>query len=130
MTKRLSEISGRKGGFTLLEVLLALGVFALAAVGLIVAIDTALRAALSVRDRSMARRELESRLAYCLADPPGPSKRVLTPEQNHGIKVEETLVPWPMKNGDGKEVSGMKKLTILTGTGDSAEKAEILLYRP
>jgi type II secretion system protein I len=130
MTKRLSEISGRKGGFTLLEVLLALGVFALAAVGLIVAIDTALRAALSVRDRSMARRELESRLAYCLADPPGPSKRVLTPEQNHGVRVEETLVPWPMKNGDGKEVAGMKKLTILTGTGDSAEKAEILLYRP
>jgi type II secretion system protein I len=120
----------RKRGFTLLEVLLALGVFALAAVGLIVAIDTALRAALSVRDRSMARRELESRLAYCLADPPGPSKRVLTPEQNHGVRVEETLVPWPMKNGDGKEVGGMKKLTILTGTGDSAEKAEILLYRP
>ena len=35
-----------------------------------------------------------------------------------------------MKNGDGKEVAGMKKLTILTGTGDSSEKAEILLYSP
>lgn len=121
---------GTRAGFTLLEVLLALGVFALAAVGLVVAIDTALRSALSVRERSMARRELESRLAYCLADPPGPAKRVLTPEQNHGVRVEETLVPWPMKDGTGKEVAGMKKLTILTGSGDTAEKAEILLYRP
>ena len=128
MTKRCT--TRRQEGFTLLEVLLALGVFALAAVGLVVAIDTALRAALSVRERSMARRELESRLAYCLADPPGPTKRVLTTEQNHGVRVEETLIPWPMKNGDGKEVAGMKKLTILTGTGDSSEKAEILLYSP
>ncbi len=128
MTRRCT--SGRQEGFTLLEVLLALGVFALAAVGLVIAIDTALRAALTVRERSMARRELESRLAYCLADPPEPAKRVLTPDQNHGIRVEETLVPWPMKDGTGKEVAGMKKLTILTGSGASAEKAEILLYRP
>jgi type II secretion system protein I len=120
----------RKRGFTLLEVLLALGVFALAAVGLIVAIDTALKAALAVRERSMARRELESRLAYCLADPPGAEKRVIAAEQNHGVRVEETLVPWPLKNGEGKDVSGIKKLTILTGSGDSLEKAEILLYRP
>lgn len=120
----------KKAGFTLLEVLLALGVFALAAVGLVIAIDTALCAALSVRERSMSRRELESRLAYCLADPPGPEKRIIEPEKNHGIRVEETLVTWPMKNAAGKEVSGMKKLTILTGSGDTAEKAEILLYRP
>ena len=120
----------RKRGFTLLEVLLALGVFALAAVGLIVAIDTALKAALAVRERSMARRELESRLAYCLADPPGAEKRVITAEQNHGVRVEETLVPWPLKNVEGKDVPGIKKLTILTGSGNSAEKAEILLYRP
>ena len=127
MTRNLKV---KKAGFTLLEVLLALGVFALAAVGLVIAIDTALRAALTVRERSMARRELESRLAYCLADPPGPAKRVLTPEQNHGVRVEETLVSWPMKDGTGKEVAGMKKLTILTGSGALAEKAEILLYRP
>jgi len=120
----------RQKGFTLLEVLLALGVFALAAVGLVVAIDTALRAALAVRERSMARRELESRIACCLADPPEQAKRVLTPDQNHGVRVEETVVPWPMKAGDGREVTGMKKLTIITGSGDSAEKAEILLYRP
>jgi type II secretion system protein I len=127
MTKNLKV---KKAGFTLLEVLLALGVFALAAVGLVVAIDTALQAALTVRERSMARRELESRLAYCLADPPGPAKRVLTPEQNHGVRVEETLVSWPMKDATGKEVAGMKKLSILTGAGALAEKAEILLYRP
>ena len=128
MTKE--KTTRRRGGFTLLEVLIALGVFAFAAMGLIVAIDTALQAALAVRDRSMARRELESRLAYCLADPPGQAKRIIPPEQNHGIKVEETLVPCPMKNGEGKEVPGMKKLTIVTGTGDSAEKAEVLLFRP
>lgn len=128
MTKQ--KTTRRRGGFTLLEVLIALGVFALAAVGLVVAIDTALQAALAVRERSMARRELESRLACCLADPPGPAKRIIPPGQNHGIRVEETLVPWPMKNGEGKEVPGMKKLTIVTGSGDSAEKAEVLLYRP
>ena len=50
----------RKEGFTLVEVMLALGVFAIAVVGLITALNTAMQAAIEVRERSLLRAELET----------------------------------------------------------------------
>lgn len=117
-------------GFTLFEVLLALGVFALAVTGLIIAIDTTLAAALEARQRSLCRAELESRLAYCLADPPVQGKRILAASENHGVKVEEVLSPWSAKNAQGAELSGMQKLTVTVTKGSQSDSAEILLYRP
>lgn len=118
-------------GFTLFEVLIALAVFMLAVTGLAIALNTALGVALEVRQRSACRAELESRLAYCQAVPPPPGgTRVLEASKNHGVKVEETLVPHPAKNGKGQAVEGLKKLTIKTTSGTQADTAEVLLYLP
>lgn len=118
-------------GFTLFEVLIALAVFMLAVTGLAIALNTALQATLEVRQRSFCRAELESRLAFCQAvPPPVGGTRVLGASQNHGVKVEETLVPYPVKNGQGIEVTGLKKLTIKTTSGNQTDKAEILLNLP
>jgi prepilin-type N-terminal cleavage/methylation domain-containing protein len=118
-------------GFTLFEVLIALAVFMLAVTGLAIALNTALQAALEVRQRSFCRAELESRLAFCQAvPPPVGSTRVLEASKNHGVKVEESLVPWPLKNGQGLEVVGLKKLTIKTTSGNQTDRAEILLNLP
>ena len=118
-------------GFTLFEVLIALAVFMMAVTGLAIALNTALQAALEVRQRSFCRAELESRLAFCqVVPPPVGSTRVLEASKNHGVKVEETLVPWPAKNGQGLEVVGLKKLTIKTTAGNQTDRAEILLNLP
>jgi len=118
-------------GFTLFEVLIALAVFMLAVTGLAIALDTALQAALEVRQRSFCRSELESRLAYCQANPPPEgSPRVLEAARNHGVRVEESLTPFPARNASGAEISGLKKLTITTKSGTQTDQAEILINRP
>jgi len=134
MTSDRNHRKGEEGftqGFTLFEVLIALAVFMLAVTGLAIALNTALQAALEVRQRSFCRAELESRLAFCQAvPPPVGSTRVLDASKNHGVKVEESLVPWPMKNGRGLEIAGLKKLTIKTTSGNQTDQAEILLNLP
>ena len=118
-------------GFTLFEVLIALAVFMLAVTGLAIALDTALQAALEVRQRSFCRSELESRLAYCQANPPPEgSPRVLEAARNHGVRVEESLTPFPARNAAGAKISGLKKLTITTKSGTQTDQAEILINRP
>ena len=135
MTMSDRDLKKRTGsftqGFTLFEVLIALAVFMLAVTGLAIALNTALQAALAVRQRSFCRAELESRLAFCQAvPPPVGSTRVLEASKNHGVKVEESLIPWPLKNGQGLEVTGLKKLTIKTSSGNQKDQAEILLNLP
>lgn len=121
----------RERGFTLFEVLIALAVFMLAVTGLAIALNTALQAILEVRQRSFCRAELESRLAFCQANPPPVgTPRILEASQNHGVKVEESLVPWPVKNAKGLDIQGLKKLVIKTRSGNQTDGAEILLNLP
>jgi len=117
-------------GFTLFEVLIALAVFMLAVTGIAIAIDTALQATLDIRQRSLSRSLLESRLAYCLADPPVGQKRVIEASKNHGVRIEEVMEPYAAKNAQGIAVNGLKKLTITAKTGTQTDSASVLLYRP
>jgi hypothetical protein len=126
--------SGRRGGngaFTLVEVLLALGIFMIAVTGLVIAINTSLQVVLEVRQRSASREALESRLAYCQSDPPPPgSPRVIEARENHGIRVEESLLPYAAQDGKGNEIIGLKKLTVTTRENGMSNSAQILLYQP
>ena len=117
-------------GFTLFEVLIALAVFMLAVTGIAIAIDTALQATLDIRQRSLSRSLLESRLAYCLADPPVGQKRIIEASKNHGVRIEEVMEPYAAKNAQGIAVNGLKKLTITAKTGTQTDSASVLLYRP
>lgn len=128
----MTRIDARSGrGFTLFEVLIALAVFMLAVVGIAKALDMALQAALEARQRTQCRQQLESRLAYCLADPPQEgAARVIPAEKNNGVRVEETLVPYPAKNAKGEDLHGLKKLRILTKSGTQSDSAGILLHHP
>jgi len=127
----MRRINNRGNGFTLFEVLIALAVFMLAVVGIAKALDTALQAALEARQRTQCRQQLESRLAYCLADPPQEgTPRILPAEKNKGVRVEETLTPYAAKNAKDQELQGLKKLKIVTKSGTQTDVAEILLNRP
>jgi len=117
-------------GFTLFEVLIALGVFMIAVTGLVISINTALQVVIEARQRAASRELLESRLAFCQANPPPVgSPRVIPAKENHGIRIEESLMPFPAKDATGNEIAGLKKLTIITKSTDQSDQAEILLYQ-
>ena len=129
MTSLLSFRRGQRG-FTLFEVMIALGVFAIAVVGLITALNTAMQAALEVRQRAQIRQELESRIALRQAIPLDNEKLVIEAKNNHGIRVEETIVPHPVTNKDGEELPNIKKLTITAMLDQQSDSASILVNQP
>ncbi len=130
----VSDLSFPVSAFTLFEVLVALGVFAIAVTGLAIALDSAVMAAFDARERALARMVLESRLSAVLSDPPQPgSRRVIEARDNNGVRVEETMEQFEAKTTNGTPVTGLWKLTV-TADWDrrdkSKETAEILLFRP
>ena len=110
--------------------MIALGVFAIAVVGLITALNTAMEAALEVRQRAMIRQELESRIALCQGIPLDKEKLVIEAKKNRGIRIEETLVPHPVTNKDGVELQNIKKLTITATLDQQSDSASILVSQP
>lgn len=121
-----------RGGFTLFEVLVALGVFALAVTGLVIALQATVDAALFARERSLARVVIESRLAMALADPPLDGERTIDPRDNNGIGVLETMEEVEIVQTNGEALPGMWRLRVEAKWGDdeTMESAEVLLYQP
>jgi hypothetical protein len=121
-----------KRAFTLFEVLIALGVFAIAVTGLALALQSAVDAALSARQRALARLVIESRLASAMTDPPLDGRREIGAKTNNGIGVLETFEQTEIKTTNGTILPGMWKLKVTADYGRNAgkESAEILIYRP
>ena len=122
-----------RGAFTLFEVLIALGVFAIAVTGLAIALDSAVMAAFEARERALARMVLESRLSAVLSDPPLNSSRMIEARDNNGVRVEETMEKFEAMTTNGTPVTGLWKIKISADWGrrdKSKETAEILLFRP
>jgi prepilin-type N-terminal cleavage/methylation domain-containing protein len=120
----------RHSAFTLFEVLIAMGVFALAFMGLAIALDSAISAGIETRDAANLRAELESRMAYCQAIPPPPgAKRNIAAKDNRGIAIEEKMEPFLVKNEDGEELQNLWLLTIKAEANGITETAETVVYQ-
>jgi len=129
----MNNCSGKPpaAAFSLFEVIVALGVFAISVLGLAMALDSSVQAALEARERAFARMQLDSRLSACLADPPVSGRRVIEARDNQGVRIEETLIPYEVKTTNNLVVTGLWKLKILADWGDQKkETAEIVLYKP
>ena len=119
-------------GFTLFEVLIALGVFAIAVTGLAIGLQSAVEAALSARQRALARFVIESRLAAAMTDPPLDGKRTIDARANNGVVVEETFERIELQDTNGQIIPGMWKLQVTAkfSADGSTERAEIMVFRP
>jgi type II secretion system protein I len=118
--------------FTLFEVLIALGVFAVAVTGLAMALQSAVDAALNARSRMLARTMIESRLASAMANPPLDGRREIDRRTNNGIHVLETFEQAEIRDTNNAILPGMWRLKITAepSRGGIKEMAEILVYRP
>jgi hypothetical protein len=52
---------------------------------------------------------------------------VIEAKDNRGIRVEETIVPYPLKNKDDEEIANIKKLTITATLNQQSDSASILV---
>ena len=120
----------RNSGFTLFEVLIALAVFMISVIGIATALNTAIQSALEVRQRAMLRIELESQLALRMGDPLHKENLVLEAKDNHGIRVEENLVPYAGRDRNGNALQHLGKLTITASVGNQSDTASILVNQP
>ena len=118
--------------FTLFEVLIALGVFAMAVTGLALALQSAVDAALNARSRMLARTMIESRLASAMANPPLDGRREIDGRTNNGMHVLETFEQAEIQDTNKAILPGMWRLKVTAepGRGGIKEMAEILVYRP
>jgi type II secretion system protein I len=119
-------------GFTLFEVLIALGVFAVAVTGLALALQSAVDAALNARTRMLSRTVIESRLAAAMASPPLDGRREIDGRTNNGIHVLETFEQAEIRDTNNAILPGMWRLKVTAEPtrGGIKEIAEILVYRP
>lgn len=118
-------------GFTLFEGLVALGIFALAFVGLAIALDAGIGAGIEARGSARLRRELDNRLSYCLVDPPLEGQaRIIEARDNRGIRVEERLERHEVTDTNGSPLNDFFKLTIQTEVDGVKSSADTILYQP
>jgi type II secretion system protein I len=122
----------RNRAFTLFEVLIALGVFAVAVTGLALALQSAVDAALNARSRMLARTMIESRLAAAMANPPLDGRREIDARTNNGIHVLETFEQAEIRDTNNAILPSMWRLKVTAepARGGTKEIAEILVYRP
>jgi prepilin-type N-terminal cleavage/methylation domain-containing protein len=120
-------------GFTLVEALVALGVFAFAVMGFMLAFESALQAAREVRREALIRQILEDRIAWLEHAP-------LTPTENRiegplpGMIIREVISPEEMLDEERTILIGFWRMRVLVewpgSTGTETLEAGFLRYGP
>jgi hypothetical protein len=115
--KRTSPSRRRRQGFLLLEVLLALGVFGLAATGFAVALHRTADLAATAQRKLMMTRLLESALAEAMSYPvleEGTTSVAVEELAEEGLEIETTVELLPeLENEDGQLLQEMYRIEVV-----------------
>ena len=130
LTIAARELAGGLRGFAIYLACIALGVFAIAATGLTMALQALVDGALIARQRMAARHIIESQLALAYANPIKEGVREIDPDTNAGIHVVETMEPAELTDTNGLTIPGLWTLRIEARWENSMEEAEVLVFRP
>lgn len=127
-------------GYILMEVMLAAGIFALAGVGLAVALNNVSKTFLAARKSTHIRMELASRLAEARLSNLVPEKKAEKPDAD-GITFEREIATLEFKKNNPQAtlnsnapLNGFYRITIsaswLEGKIPQSEKAEVYVFQP
>jgi hypothetical protein len=122
------------GGFLLLEVIVALTVFSVVAVGLAVALHGAIDSAAFLEREDAVRRGLRSVMAEAQAMPKREEMALSRQDEPHGIAFSTELVPVEFANREGQPVRGLYLLRARARYQERGQEvedvAELTIYRP
>lgn len=122
--------------FTLLEVLIALGMFVLAVGGLALALDRAFSASILLRREGEIRQQIESLIDQAMALPIDRLQQGIESGPDElGIKYSSSAEPVEdLVNKDQETLGGLWKITVRAAWEESGEdqewKEEFLRYQP
>ncbi len=124
--------SGSGGGFTLLEIMLAVTVFAIAVVGLLSALGTTVDAATAFNREAQVAFALQNQLAEAREEPwTGPGSETTGPDEL-GVTYTREIEPLELPNGDGPPLDRMYRLRITAQWGsadqEQTEMAEVYIH--
>lgn len=121
-------------GFVLLEIIIALTVFAVAVTGLAVALHSSLDASNQLRRQASVRRGMESLLAEARQQAKREEMQLSRSDETLGLSFQSTLEELKWTNRAGSPVRGLYRLRVVaTSTQPDAvpeNSAEIYVYRP
>lgn len=102
----------RKAGFSLLEVVMALGIFAIAAVGLAEAITVISLSVNESLELSQVRERMRSKMVEVTRSPIERSETLnLNPDES-GFAYRVEIVEMPLKNREGQNLDGLYEVTL------------------
>lgn len=123
----------QRRGFTLVEALVALGVFAFAVMGFMLAFESALQAATEVRREALIRQIMEDRMAWLEHAPLAPMEnRIEGPMP--GMIIREEIAPETMLDEERTILEGFWRMRVLVEwpgpRGPETLEAGFLRYGP
>lgn len=128
----MTRLGGRKA-FTLFEVLMALGVFGIAVIGMMMALNGALSAAREVRMSQLVRTELDNRIALLESEKPQDLDRTIE-MSSPKITFVESIHPEPVTGASREVLTGFWRVQVLAkwqADGQPQEElASFLVYGP
>ncbi len=133
MNFNLRKCCARKGGFTLLEVMLALAIFILAGVSLVIALNRIFDVAVETDQIDRMRVDLSTRLAESRLIRLAPGSESLAPGYNN-ITYKKTIEPLILTNLDGQPLANLYRVRITAYSkidNDVEQRSvEVYVYQP
>lgn len=129
--KRAGAFALGRRGFTLLEVLVALGIFAMGVLGLMLALQATVQGATSVQRENEIRAQLESRLARLSV---GPLQEFAEGTEFEGTSYGEEVLREEVTNSEATVLNGFWRVRVVARwQQEGAEQewvASHLVYQP
>ena len=124
-----------RGGFTLFEVMIALGLFAFAILGLALALNKALDASLLRRRETAVRTGHENTLAELRLQPLQPGRQSTGKPDTTGVTYEtEVKVIDSLQSAEKEKLTGIYLVTVTARwkdmTGPEERRVQLYVYQP
>jgi hypothetical protein len=130
---RKTGASSRGKGYILLEVILAVGIFTLAGMSLVLALNNVADVFVQARTTSEIRSNLETRLSQMRIAPVAPGREKSEPD-SQGVVYEQEVALLELVNDDKVILSNLYRMTVTAywreGKDEMSEKAEVYVYQP
>lgn len=119
----------RKSGFSLLEVVMALGIFAIAAVSLAEAITVISLSVTESVDLSLVREKMRSKMVEVTRAPIERAETRTTDPDESGFSFRVEIVEMPLENREGEALEGLYEVTLsaIAPDGSIADKISTLV---